>query len=131
MARLLLALAVPIHFFYLIIIDLWQNKFVFTALFLMTYMLAVLIQVALLLYLGYVSVLWAWRRRINPDNSATPFTSALADVFGNCLMAAAFIFLDSIGDINARAANTSKNIIVNNLTNTSIDNIYLKSSFMS
>jgi hypothetical protein len=39
-------------------------------------------------------------------------------------MAASFIFLDSIRDINARATNTSKNIIVSNLTNTSIDNFY-------
>ncbi len=90
----------------------------------MTYMSAVLIQVALLLYVAYVSVLWAWRKRINPDNFATPFTSALADVCGNCLMAVAFIFLESIGDMNARPADMNKNIIVSNLTNTSNNNFY-------
>jgi hypothetical protein len=80
-------------------------------------MSAVLIQVAILLYVAYVNVLGDWRRLINPDNFATPFPSALAYVCGNCLMAAAFTFLDSIGDMN-------KNIIVSNLTNTSIENFY-------
>ncbi len=88
-------------------------------------MLAILIQVALLLYLAYVSVLWAWKRRINPDNSAIPFTSALADVFGNCLMAAAFTFLDSIGDVNAQVNETDNFTIASNLTATTINTFYL------
>ncbi len=91
----------------------------------MTYMSAVLIQVAILLYVAHVNELGDWRRLINPDNFATPFPSALAYVYGNCLMAAAFIFLDSIGDMNARAADMNKNIIVSDLTNTSIENFYI------
>jgi len=128
MARLLLAITVPTHFFYLIIIRYWQNNFVFTAPFLIFYMLAVLAQVALLLYLAYVSVLWAWKKRINPDNSAIPFTSALADVFGNCLMAAAFTFLNSIGDINAQVIDATNTTLINSTfagTDTTITSFYL------
>ena len=102
MARLLLAITVPAHIFYLVIIRFWQANFIFTAPFVISYLIAVIAQIAILLYLAYISVLWAWKRHINPDNSAIPFTSALADVLGNCLMAAAFTFLNSINDINAR-----------------------------
>jgi solute carrier family 41 len=125
MARLLLAIAVPTHIFYLIIIRFWQKNFVFTAPFLISYMFAILIQVALLLYLAYGSVLWAWKRRINPDNSAIPFTSALADVFGNCLMAAVFTFLDAIGDVNAQVYETNDTTIASNLTANTINTFYL------
>ncbi|CAG2114216.1 unnamed protein product, partial [Medioppia subpectinata] len=102
MARLLLGITVPAHALYLVIIRLWQRNFIFTVPFVAAYMVAVIAQIAILLYLAYVSVLWAWKRHINPDNSAIPFTSALADVFGNCLMAAAFTFLNAIDDPNAR-----------------------------
>lgn len=88
-------------------------------------MFAILIQVALLLYLAYGSVLWAWKRRINPDNSAIPFTSALADVFGNCLMAAVFTFLDAIGDVNAQVYETNDTTIASNLTANTINTFYL------
>jgi cation transporter-like permease len=125
MARLLLAIAVPTHFFYLIIIRLWKQNFVFTAPFLISYMFAVLIQVALLLYSAYVSVLWAWKRHINPDNCAIPLTSALADVFGNCLMAAVFTFLDAIGDVNAQVNQTNNPTFASNLTAATINTYYL------
>lgn len=105
MARLLLGVLVPAHLFYMAIIYGLQHSFPFaliiTAPFLATYIVAILIQMSILLYLAYVSVFWAWSRRINPDNSAIPFTSALADVLGNCLMAGAFLFLKAINDPNA------------------------------
>lgn len=93
----------------MIILYYLQNTFEFevhpTIPFLSVYLFAVFLQLALLLYLAYLSVFWAWKKRINPDNSAIPFTSALADVFGNCLMAVAFLFLKSIKDINANDSN--------------------------
>ncbi|XP_054165098.1 solute carrier family 41 member 3-like [Oppia nitens] len=127
MARLLLAITVPAHLFYLGIIYAWKNNFTFTAAFVGSYLIAVMAQITILLYLAYVSVLWAWKRHINPDNSAIPFTSALADVLGNCLMAGAFAFLHSINDPNAvipvvadlSAANSSSTInSINHIMNT-------------
>lgn len=105
MARLLMAVIVPAHMFYFFII--YGLKYVFdfsveiTAPFLLCYCLAILVQLFVLLYLAQVSVFAAWRVRINPDNSAIPFTSALCDVLGNCFMALVFFFLASIGDKNA------------------------------
>ena len=55
----------------------------------------------ILLYVAHVIVFWVWKHGINPDNSAIPFTSALADVLGNVAMAIAFRFLASIHDPNA------------------------------
>ena len=96
---------VPAHLFYMAFIYLVQKPFNFdiiiTGWFVGSYCVAVVIQLAILLYLAYVSVFWAWKKKINPDNSAIPFTSALADVLGNCLMAAAFTFLLAVNDPNA------------------------------
>ncbi|OTF77168.1 solute carrier family 41-like protein [Euroglyphus maynei] len=106
MARLLMVVLVPAHLFYIAIIFTLQNTFDFnvaiTGPFMSVYIIAVVLQLALLLYLAYISVFWAWKHRINPDNSAIPFTSALADVFGNCLMAIAFTFLKWINDDNTK-----------------------------
>lgn len=114
MARLLMLIIIPAHLFYMIILYYLQTTFEFqvhpTLPFLSVYLFAVFIQLALLLYLAYLSVFWAWKKRINPDNSAIPFTSALADVFGNCLMAVAFLFLKSIKDINAKDDSVSQSI---------------------
>lgn len=106
MARLLMLVVVPAHLFYMTFIYLVQTRFSFSLIltfpFVSTYCLAVIIQLTVLLYLAYVSVFWAWSRKINPDNSAIPFTSALADVLGNCFMAAAFTFLKWINDPNVQ-----------------------------
>lgn len=38
-----------------------------------------------------------WRYKVDPDNSAIPFLTALGDLFGGCLLAIAFAFMISIG----------------------------------
>ena len=128
-ARLLLLVLVPSHLFYMAFIYALQTRFdfsvVLTAPFVLSYCTAITIQLVILLYLAYVSVFWAWKVGINPDNSAIPFTSALADVLGNCLMAAAFTFLHSINDPNAFILEqtklaTSTTPAFGNFTNSSI-----------
>nr|XP_046918261.1 solute carrier family 41 member 3-like [Dermatophagoides farinae] len=113
MARLLMMVIVPAHLFYMAIIFTLQStfdfNFVVTGPFMSVYIIAVVLQLALLLYLAYISVFWAWKHRINPDNSAIPFTSALADVFGNCLMAVAFTFLKWINDENTTIMENNDN----------------------
>ena len=125
-----MAVVVPAHLFYMAFIYAVQSKFDFsiqvTGWFVGTYCVAVLVQLAILLYLAYVSVFWAWKRRINPDNSAIPFTSALADVLGNCLMAVTFTLLKAINDPNANIIDDGNNnniINVNITTNTLLNNI--------
>lgn len=38
-----------------------------------------------------------WKYKIDPDNSAIPFLTALGDLFGSCLLVLAFTFMMSIG----------------------------------
>lgn len=38
-----------------------------------------------------------WKYKIDPDNSAIPYLTALGDLFGSSLLAAAFLFLSAIG----------------------------------
>lgn len=38
-----------------------------------------------------------WKYKIDPDNSAIPFLTALGDLFGSCLLAVAFTFMISVG----------------------------------
>jgi hypothetical protein len=113
---MLCSLVIPAHIFFLIIIYFWQKNFVFTAPFILTYFLFVQIQCAIVLYLGFCGVMWAWKRKFNPDNSAIPFNSVMADFFGNFLMAAAFTFLNAIGDVNA--IKDYGNTVVSNFTTT-------------
>jgi solute carrier family 41 len=54
--------------------------------------------VAVLLYVGQVLVLWLWRRKIDPDNSAIPFLTALGDLLGTGFLAIAFHVLFLLGD---------------------------------
>ena len=128
MARLLMLVLIPAHLFYMGIIYGLQYKLDITAFkitipFVTSYLVAVIVQLLLLLYLAYVSVFWAWKRRINPDNSAIPFTSALADVFGNCLMAVTFLFLKFINDENAAEDSDDGVTTIANIVNGTITTI--------
>lgn len=38
-----------------------------------------------------------WKYKIDPDNSAIPFLTALGDLFGSCLLAVAFALMIAIG----------------------------------
>jgi solute carrier family 41 len=54
--------------------------------------------VFLLLYVAHVMVYWMWTKKIDPDNSAIPYLTALGDLLGTGLLALAFQFLYVIGD---------------------------------
>jgi solute carrier family 41 len=54
--------------------------------------------VALLLYIANIMIHWMWLRRMDPDNSAIPYLTALGDLLGISLLAMAFGVLYSLGD---------------------------------
>lgn len=56
------------------------------------------LQVAFLLYSAHIMVHWMWVKRIDPDNSAIPYLTALGDLLGTALLAASFSILYEIGD---------------------------------
>lgn len=51
----------------------------------------------LLLYIAHVIIHVMWKYKIDPDNSAIPYLTALGDLLGSSLLLAAFLFLSSIG----------------------------------
>lgn len=38
-----------------------------------------------------------WRWKVDPDNSAIPYLTALGDLFGSILLALAFLFIQAVG----------------------------------
>jgi solute carrier family 41 len=98
-ARILLLMVIPGHLVFTYGIRLLQAGHTsVTALFLVVYLSAALVQVILLLYFAHTMILWMWTKHIDPDNSAIPYLTALGDLLGTALLAIAFIVLFSIGD---------------------------------
>lgn len=51
----------------------------------------------LLLYVAHIIVHAMWRFKIDPDNSAIPYLTALGDLSGSIFLGVAMYFLMSIG----------------------------------
>lgn len=51
----------------------------------------------LLLYIAHIIIHLMWKWKIDPDNSAIPYLTALGDLFGSSFLMLAFLFLRSIG----------------------------------
>lgn len=100
--RVLLLMALPGHLAFAYLIRLLNaGNTTLTPLFLVVYLTSALIQVFLLIYIAYCMIQWMWRRKIDPDNSAIPYLTALGDLLGTSLLALAFLFLFYIGDHDA------------------------------
>ncbi|XP_048212297.1 solute carrier family 41 member 3 isoform X2 [Perognathus longimembris pacificus] len=93
-ARVLLSLAVPGHLVFFYIIRLAEGPaLTLSATFVALYLLAGLLQVAVLLFLAEVTVRLAWRQALDPDNHCIPYLTGLGDLLGTGLLALCF-FLD-------------------------------------
>merc|ERR1711936_1184425 len=69
-----------------------------SVLFMVLYLVAAVMQVAILLYLCQLIVYWMWKRGTDPDNAAIPYLTAIGDLVGTSLLAVAFIVLEQVGD---------------------------------
>ena len=58
-------------------------------------------QVIILLYISMWMVHWLWRIGDDPDNCAIPYMTAIGDLLGTGLLAAAFQILWLVGDRDA------------------------------
>lgn len=128
MARILIMIAAPSHFLFLIVIRFWENNFIFTAPFIIIYLMAALIQISILLYISYIVVLKMWQKKLNPDNSALPFITALADLLGSLLLAFAFFLLYSFNDPNGAISENTNTTVVHHHTTTMITTLHSKFS---
>merc|ERR1711936_27902 len=71
-----------------------------SVLFMVLYLVAAVMQVAILLYLAQLVVYWMWKRGTDPDNAAIPYLTAIGDLVGTSLLAVAFIVLEQVGDMS-------------------------------
>lgn len=66
------------------------------AYFVLSYLVVSALQVILLLYAAHIIIHAMWRHKIDPDNSAIPYLTALGDLTGTMFLALAFWFLTEI-----------------------------------
>ena len=101
MARLLLLLAGPAHVVFLLITKLISPDFFLTPSFVFLYLVISILQVGVLLQSCDNFVHWLWSLGVDPDNTAIPFLTAIADLIGSILLALTFLLLFQLGDPNA------------------------------
>ncbi|XP_003393830.2 solute carrier family 41 member 1 isoform X1 [Bombus terrestris] len=64
--------------------------------FVVSYIVMAILQVMLLLYVAHIIIHAMWQYKIDPDNSAIPYLTALGDLSGTVFLAITFWFLISI-----------------------------------
>lgn len=97
-ALILILISVPGQVLFIFAADfLHQSAVTIGAPFVFSYLIASLIQIFLLFYIGHVMIHAMWQYKIDPDSAAIPFLTALADLFGSLLLIGAFAFLRSVG----------------------------------
>lgn len=97
-ARILILMSIPGQVLFIFVADyIHMSESTIGAPFVLSYMLVSLIQIMLLLYIAHIIIHAMWKWKIDPDNSAIPYLTALGDLLGSSLLALAFLFLQSIG----------------------------------
>ncbi|XP_067129804.1 solute carrier family 41 member 1-like isoform X2 [Centruroides vittatus] len=96
-AKILMLMVIPGHLIFSYSIHLIKRgQTSLTPVFLPIYLVATLLQVAILLYVAHVMIHVMWKWKIDPDNSAIPLLTALGDLLGTGLLAIAFYFYTQI-----------------------------------
>lgn len=100
--RVLVLLVIPGHLIFMYTISyLKAGHTSITLIFAVIYLCAALLQVVILLYISIWLVHWLWRIGDDPDNCAIPYMTAIGDLLGTGLLAAAFQILWLVGDRDA------------------------------
>ncbi|KAL0103320.1 hypothetical protein PUN28_017537 [Cardiocondyla obscurior] len=96
-ARLLVTMAIPGQLIFVFIADaLNPGDCQLHAYFVISYIVVSVVQVMILLYVAHIIIHAMWRYKIDPDNSAIPYLTALGDLSGSLLLALAFVFVYNI-----------------------------------
>lgn len=97
-ARILILMSIPGQVLFIYVADyIHMSESTIGAPFVLSYLFVSLIQIMLLLYIAHVIIHAMWKWKIDPDNSAIPYLTALGDLLGSSLLALAFLFIQSIG----------------------------------
>ncbi|CAH1785051.1 unnamed protein product [Owenia fusiformis] len=101
-SRVLTAMVIPGHLVFMYFISYMKAGHVaFTIVFALVYLSACMIQVLLLLFIASWMVHKMWQSGDDPDNFAIPYLTAIGDLLGTGLLAAAFALLQAMGHVNA------------------------------
>ncbi|CAK9819272.1 Solute carrier family 41 member 1 [Anthophora plagiata] len=96
-SRILICMAIVGELIFIFLADYIKHGVsTVNAYFVVSYIVVAVLQVLLLLYVAHVIIHAMWRYKIDPDNSAIPYLTALGDLSGTIFLAAAFWFLMSI-----------------------------------
>ncbi|XP_058444671.1 solute carrier family 41 member 1 isoform X2 [Malaya genurostris] len=96
-ARILILMAIPGQVLFIYVADyIHMSESTIGAPFVLSYLFVSLIQIMLLLYIAHVIIHAMWKWKIDPDNSAIPYLTALGDLLGSSFLALAFLFLQTI-----------------------------------
>ncbi|XP_040577052.1 solute carrier family 41 member 1 [Lepeophtheirus salmonis] len=98
-AKILISIMVPGQLIFTYTISLLQAGHTSpTIMFLLAYLSASIIQIFILLHTAQWLINWMWKRKVDPDNSAIPYLTALGDLLGTGLLAISFEILYIFGD---------------------------------
>lgn len=91
-------MSIPGQTVFVFVADLIYNDGTSTAKapFVLAYLCVGVIQLMLLLYIAHILIHTMWKYKIDPDNSAIPYMTALGDLMGTSLLLLAFVFLKYI-----------------------------------
>ncbi|XP_041768504.1 solute carrier family 41 member 1 isoform X1 [Anopheles merus] len=97
-ARILIAMSIPGQVLFIFVADyIHMSRSTIGAPFVLSYLFVSTLQIMLLLYIAHIIIHLMWKWKIDPDNSAIPYLTALGDLFGSSFLMLAFLFLRSIG----------------------------------
>ncbi|KAI4495950.1 hypothetical protein M0802_008165 [Mischocyttarus mexicanus] len=136
-ARLLIAMAICGQLVFVFLADYIKcQRSTVDAYFVVSYVVVSVLQVMLLLYVAHIIIHAMWRHKIDPDNSAIPYLTALGDLSGTMFLALAFWFLTSIHKEYKSCEIEDVSTIINNTTsigNSSFasDIVYFNKTFSS
>ncbi|XP_014609559.1 PREDICTED: solute carrier family 41 member 3-like [Polistes canadensis] len=122
-ARLLIGMAISGQLVFVFLADYIKcQSTTLDAYFVISYIVVSVLQVMLLLYVAHIIIHAMWRHKIDPDNSAIPYLTALGDLSGTMFLALAFWFLTAIHkeykscEINDVATTTINTNLIGNST---------------
>uniref|UniRef100_A0A182J9E1 SLC41A/MgtE integral membrane domain-containing protein n=1 Tax=Anopheles atroparvus TaxID=41427 RepID=A0A182J9E1_ANOAO len=97
-ARILIMMSIPGQVLFIFVADyIHMSRSTIGFPFVLTYLFVSTLQIMLLLYIAHVIIHLMWKMKIDPDNSAIPYLTALGDLLGSSFLMLAFLFLRSIG----------------------------------
>lgn len=95
--RILVLIAIPGHLVFITCVHFLKSTYTpLSADFFLFYLIAALLQVAILLYMAHCFVHWLWKWGLDPDDAAIPYLTAFGDLLGTGFLLVAFLAMDVV-----------------------------------